>query len=313
MSGARYWAGRGVVGIGVLAMLSAVVFVGVDLLPGDAATARLGASATPERVAEVRASMGLDRPLPQRYLEWVGGLLRGDLGNSVSGRPVSRMLADRLPDSVLLVLITVALLVPLSLAIGLTLGRRSGGRTDRITSGGLLLIVALPEFLVAGALVLVFAVGLRWLPAVSLVPAGASALRTPQILVIPVLSLLTVSLAYAVRLIRAATVTAHRAPHAEFLRLNGFPERSVLRHSVLPAVLPTALQTWMLNAAMLLGGTVLVETVVSYPGVGQLLVSGVANSDLPVVQALVMVLGAITLVAMMAADALGELVSRTNS
>ncbi|CAL9648158.1 Nickel transport system permease protein NikB [Streptomyces sp. enrichment culture] len=309
----RYVAGRLVTAAVLLAALSVVVYIGVDLLPGDPAGARLGPNATPDQVAEARARLGLDEPLAQRYLEWAGGLLHGDLGTSANGTPVSGMLAGRLGNTAVLAGLTVLLLVPLSLALGVALGRRAGGRADGTGSTLLLLTTAVPEFVVAGALALVVGAQLGWLPATSLVPAGDSPLTHPDVLVLPVLSLLWVSLAYATRLIRAQTLVALRAPHVEAMRLNGIPERTVLRQAVLPAVLPSAAQIWLIGAAGLLGGTVLVEVVFSYPGIGKVLVSSVSTGDLPVVQALAMLMGALTLLATIAADVVGTAVGRTRS
>lgn len=295
-------ASRLAVAAGLCALLSMVVFVGVDALPGDPVTARLGGTATPEQIATARERLGLDQPLPRRYADWVSGLLRGDLGTSASGRPVTDMLGDRLANSVLLAALTVVLLVPLSLAAGVAAGLRPGARTDRTLSAGALLLVAVPEFLLAAVLLLVFAAALGWLPPVSLVPAGQSPLSVPAVLALPVLSLLLPSLGYATRLVRAATATAVRAPHVEFLRLNGVAAGRILRHAVLPAVLPVALQVWLVTAVGLVGGAVLVEQVYGYPGVGGLLVRAVQAGDLPVVQAVAMLLGAAMLAALLLAD-----------
>lgn len=295
----------------LMALLSVLVFVGVDLLPGDPVTSRLGATATPERIAEARARAGLDRPLVERYADWASGLLRGDLGTSASGRTVASMLSDRVANSALLAGLTLAVLVPVSLAVGTWAGLRAGRRGDRWVSGASLLLVAVPEFVTAGALVLVFAVGLAWLPAVSLVPAGTSPLAVPEVLVLPVASLLLLGLAYAVRVIRAATAAAVRAPHVEFARLNGAARRVVLREAVLPAVLPVAVQVWLVTGVGLVGGAVLVEAVFGYPGIGALLVGSVQTGDLPVVQALTMLLGGGMLVALVVADLAVRLLTPT--
>jgi peptide/nickel transport system permease protein len=299
--------------VGLLVLLSALVFVGVDLLPGDPVTSRLGATATPERIAEARARAGLDRPLAERYLDWAGGLLRGDLGTSASGRAVTDVLSDRVANSVLLAGLALALLVPFSLALGTWAGLRAGRRGDRLVTTASLLVVAVPEFVTAGVLVLVFAIGLGWLPAVSLVPAGTSPLAVPDVLVLPVASLLLLGLAYAVRVIRAATAAAAaaRAPHVEFARLNGAGRGELLRHAVLPAVLPVAVQVWLVTGVGLVGGAVLVESVFGYPGIGTLLVSAVQTGDLPIVQALTMILGAAMLLALVVADLVVRLATPT--
>lgn len=298
----RLVAGRLVGTAGLLVLLSLLVYVGVDLLPGDAATTRLGLTATPERLAEARARLGLDRPLHERYLTWAGGLLRGDLGTSVTGERVGAMLEGRLGNSVLLAALTTLLLVPLSLAVGLATGVRTGTRTDRSVSTVVLLLVAVPEFVTAGGLVLLFAVGLGVLPAVSLVPPGASPLAVPEVLVLPVTSLLLLGSAHAIRVIRATTATAVRAQHVEAARLNGASGRAIVRGHLVPAVLPVAVQVWLVTAIGLLGGAVLVESVFGYPGIGTLLVTSVRGGDLPLVQALAMTLGAAMLVALVLAD-----------
>lgn len=309
----RYVCGRLVTAVFLLAALSLVVYVGVDLLPGDPVTARLGANSTPDQLATARERLGLGEPLPRRYLEWAGGLLHGNLGMSATGTPVADMLAGRLRNTAVLVGLTVLLLMPLSLVLGITLGGRPGGRTDRTGSTLLLLTTAVPEFVVAAMLALLLGAQLGWLPATSLVPSRDSPLAHPDVLVLPVLSLLWVSLAYATRVVRAQTLVALRAPHVEAMRLNGFPEQAVLRHGVLPAVLPSAAQIWLITSAGLLGGTVLVEAVFGYPGIGQVLVSSVSTGDLPVVQALAMLMGALTLLATIAADLVGAALGRTGS
>ncbi|MFC9249791.1 ABC transporter permease [Amycolatopsis thailandensis] len=285
-------------GAGLLLLLSLLVYIGVDLLPGDAATARLGPDATPERVAGLRHRLGLDRPVTTRYAEWLMGLLRGDLGMSTTGRPVSELLSDRIGNSALLSTLTLLLLVPLSLGVGLVAATRRG----RGLSTGALLLVSVPEFAIAGALALLFAVTLRWLPSVSLIPPGESPLGHPEALVLPILSLLAVGLSYAVRAIRAATVTAFGSPQVEFLRLNGIKPGAVLRSAVIPAVLPVAVQVWLVTGVSLVGGGVLVEKVFGYPGIGESLVTSVQTGDLAVVQALVLVLGAAMLTALALAD-----------
>jgi peptide/nickel transport system permease protein len=212
------------------------------------------------------------------------------------------MLSERLGNSVLLAGLAIVVLVPVSLLLGVTAGVRRGRVGDRAISVGLLLVVSIPEFVVAGALVLVFAAGLGWLPAVSLVPAGAHPLSVPEVLVLPVVSLALLAVGYTGRIIRAATAAAVRTPHVEFLRLNGIAPRVVLRTAVLPAVLPVAVQVWLTSAVGLVGGAVLVERVFNYPGVGELLITAVRTGDLPVVQSLAMILGAAMLLALLVAD-----------
>ncbi len=288
--------------LGMLAALSVLVFVGVDLLPGDPVTSRLGISATPEQADALRERLGLDRPLPVRYADWISGLCRGDLGVSAGGRPVAEMLSDRVGNSAVLAGLAVLILAPLSLTLGLWAAWRRGRPADRTISAGSLLMVSVPEFVVAGGLVLLFAVTLRWFPAVSLLPPGASPLGHADLLVLPVASLVLVGSAYAVRVIRGAATQTLAGPAAEFLRLNGVRWPALARRLVIPAVLPVAVQVWLVTGVALVGGAVLVEKVFGYPGIGELLVSSVQSGDLPVVQAVVLVLGASMLAALLLAD-----------
>jgi peptide/nickel transport system permease protein len=299
----RHLVTRLAVALGMLAGLSFLVFAGVDLLPGDPVTNRLGDQATPERIAAVRDQLRLDDPLLVRYGRWVDGLMHGDLGTSLlSDVPVRTLLADRLGNSALLAGITVALVVPVSLGLGLWAGWRRGRWPDRTVSTGAVVLVAMPEYVIAGLLVLVFAVSLRWLPAVSVVPSGAGPLAAPQILVLPVLSLAALSAAHSARVIRAATAAALRAPYVDNARLNGVRERTILRRAVLPAVLPVAVQLWCVLAVGLVGGAILVEKVFAYPGIGELMVAAVQAGDLPVTQAMAILLGGATLVALTVTD-----------
>jgi peptide/nickel transport system permease protein len=285
-----------------LILLSIVVYLGVDLLPGDPVTSRLNPSTAPERVAELRHHLGLDQPVLARYGDWLAGLIRGDLGTSASGRPVTAMLSDQVGNSAVLAVISVLLLAPLSLLFGIWAALRRGTAVDRAVSAGALLLVSVPEFVVAGGLVLLFAVTLRVLPAVSLLPVGASPLGHPEVLVLPVLSLLLAGLAYAVRVIRASAATTLAGPQVEFLRLGGASTATVLKCAVIPALLPVAVQVWLVTVVGFVGGAVLVERVFGYPGVGELLASSVQTGDLPVVQALVLVLGATMLLVLVLAD-----------
>ncbi|MFE0801588.1 ABC transporter permease [Streptomyces sp. NPDC058812] len=299
----RFVARRLGVCTGLLALLSLVVFVGVDLLPGDPATSRLGDRASPEQIAAARDRLGLGDPLWQRYADWAGGLLRGDLGASMlSGVPVRSLIADRLGNSALLAGLTLAAVVPLSLLLGVWAGMRRGRLPDRAVSTVAVILVALPEYVVAGGLVLVLSVWLGWFPAVSVTPAAGGPPLDPRLLALPLLSLLSLSLAHAVRVIRAATAAALRAPHVETAVLNGTPRRALLRRAVLPAALPVAAQIWCVLGIGLVGGAILVERVYGYPGIGELLVSSVQSGDIPVAQALAVLLGGATLLALAVAD-----------
>ncbi|MER7165818.1 ABC transporter permease [Micromonospora sp. NPDC000207] len=295
--------------VAALAVVSVLVFAATAVLPGDAVGVLSGADTTAAQRATLRADLGLDRPAHERYLDWAGSLLRGDLGTAlVGGRPVSDLLADRLPNSVLIAVLSLLLVAPLSVVCGLVAGMHPRAAADRAISTATLCGVALPEFVVASLLVTVLATWLGVLPRVSLVPLGGTPLDTPEILVLPVLSTVAVGLAAATRLIRTAAAQVATAPFVEAARLRGVTgPRLALRH-VLPNAIGPAVQSLALVTAALVGGTVVVETIFSYPGIGYELQQAVANRDVPVVQGLTVVLAGIALVVLLLADVVARLV-----
>ena len=279
-------------GMGVLTLLivSAVIFTITNLLPGDAAQEALGQSATPETVAALRAQYGLDKPGPVRYASWLGGLATGNLGQSfTAGMPVAQLIATRLPKSLLLAAITAAVSVPIALAIGILSAMWRGGALDRGLNLATLSMVAVPEFLVATIAVLVFAVKLRWLPALSNAVDIADAGQFFRTYAMPVLTLCFVVIAQMARMTRAAVIDQLSAPYVEMAVLKGArPARVALRHALPNAIGPIA-NAVALSLSYLLGGVVIVETIFNYPGIASLMVDAVTNRDMPVVQACAMI------------------------
>jgi peptide/nickel transport system permease protein len=283
---------RAIVGVLLVLILSVLVFAGTQVLPGDAASAVLGRNARPDAVQQVRAELGLDRSIFAQYGDWISGLLSGDLGTSLaSHRPVSELIGDRIANTAVLALLTIMILVPLAVALGVVAGVRRGRMSDHVISGVTLAAIALPEF-VAGSLLVVLLAGtvLDILPPVSLVGPGESPLGHPDVLVLPVLTLLVVGLAYTVRMVRAGVAEAMGSEYVEAARLNGIPEARLIRRHVLPNALATTVTTVALTTQWLVGGAVVVETVFQYPGLGQALVQAVAVRDIPTVQAIAMII-----------------------
>jgi peptide/nickel transport system permease protein len=279
-------------GVGVLTLLvvSAIIFTITSLLPGDAAEEALGQSATPETVAALRAQYGLDKPGPVRYANWLGGLVTGNLGQSfTASMPVSDLIATRLPKSLLLAAVTAVVSVPLALAIGILAAMGRGGALDRALSLATLSMVAVPEFLVATIAVLVFAVKLRWLPALSNAVDIKDAGQFFRTYAMPVLTLCFVVIAQMARMTRAAVLDQLSASYVEMAVLKGAkPARVALRHALPNAIGPIA-NAVALSLSYLLGGVVIVETIFNYPGIASLMVDAVTNRDMPVVQACAMV------------------------
>ncbi|MCC7284297.1 MAG: ABC transporter permease [Acetobacteraceae bacterium] len=295
--------GRLAVGTVSLLFVSLAVFAITALLPGDVAEELLGQAATPEAVAGLRTSLGLDLPAPLRYLHWLAGLLTGDPGISLVNKvPVAQLIGSRLPNSLMLAAATTIVAVPLALGFGITAAMWRGSLYDRIVSMLTLSLVSVPEFLVATAAVLVFAVHLRWLSALSLVTEVTSFGQLLRAFVMPVLSLSFVITAQMVRMTRAAVIDQLRAPYVEMAVLKGAgPIRVVLQHALPNAVGPIV-NAIALSLSYLLGGVIIIEIIFNYPGIAKLFVDGVATRDMPLVQACAMIFCAAYLILVTAAD-----------
>ncbi|WP_405896495.1 ABC transporter permease [Streptomyces sp. NBC_00727] len=285
-----------------LAALSVMVFLLTDLLPGDAATVDFNEQAGLEQVARLREQMGLDRPVAERFADWAHGLLTGDLGTSlVGGTPVREVLSASVPVTAVLAAVTLVLLVPLAVGVGLLTGLREGSRTDRVVSAVTLTLTSVPDFVLALLLVGVFALRLGWLPS-TWVGADDGWWRRPELFVLPVVVLLARTVCVLSRQIRAGTVTALHAGYAvQARRLGVPPARLVLRH-VLPNAAVPGVQELARTGDQLLGGVLVVEAVFAIPGTATALVEAVQNRDVPTVQALTLTLAAVACLLNLVAD-----------
>jgi peptide/nickel transport system permease protein len=287
---------RVLLGLLTLFLVSLVVFAATQALPSDPARAILGRTATPDSLKALRKQLNLNRPVVSQYTHWLGGIFTGDLGNSLAarGEPVTKVLGKRLENSAVLVLLAAVISIPLSILLGVISARRRDGPLDHSLSLVLLALAALPEFVVGIALVLLFATRVfQVLPAVSLIPPDSSPWQNPKELVLPTVTLVLAVSPYVARIMRASMVEVLESDFVEMARLKGMPERHVLwRHAVPNAIAP-AIQVIALNLAYLAGGIVVVEFVFAYPGIGSALVDGVANRDLPIVQALAVLIAAV--------------------
>lgn len=296
---ARSAGGRVLVALGQFAAVSVIVFLLTSLLPGDAAEIILGRDATAEQIATLRVQLGLDRPLPDRFAGWLGGLVHGDLGTSlVSGRAVTAELGDRIGITALLAGIALLVLVPLALAVGAVAGRRPGSGVDRGLTGLLVGMQAVPEFALGLVLVGVFALQLGWLPATA---AGGTFLG-PAVLVLPVAVLVANQLGRLARQIRVGVVATDRAEHVVHLRRLGLPERVVLLRHVLPGAALPSIQQLARIVDSLLGGVVVVEALFAVPGIGSGFVEAVSARDLPLVQGYALLYAATTIGVNLVAD-----------
>ncbi|KQR50445.1 ABC transporter permease [Acidovorax sp. Leaf160] len=289
-----------------LLAVSVIVFSITAVLPGDAAQEQLGQEATAESLAALRAQMGLDVPAPLRYVRWLGGIVRGDLGTSATTQmPVGDLVASRLPNSLLLAAVTAIFSVPIALTLGIASAVWRGSWFDRIVSSAAVAVVSVPEFLVATLAVMVFAVQLKWLPALSYVNDIESLGQLLRAFAMPVLSLCCVIVAQMMRMTRAAVSDQLDAPYIEMVRLKGAsPLRMVMAHALPNAIGPIA-NAVALSLSYLLGGVIIIETIFNYPGIAKLMVDGVTQRDMPLVQTCSMIFCAGYLILVTLADVCG--------
>ena len=287
-----------------LVVVSVIVFAATQLLPGDAARAKLGKQATKASLAALHKQLGLDRPALTQYGHFVGGLLRGHPGNSLtSGQPIMTDLAPRLANSAFLVLVAAVISIPLSLVIGSLAAVRRDGVLDEIATFLQRVLASIPEFVIGLALIALFATSVFTIfPAVSLIAPGDSPWTNLDAIWLPALTLVLVVTPNIALIMRAAMIEVLESDYIETARLTGVPERRiVLRHAV-PNALAPAFQVIALNLAYLAGGVIVVESVFSYTGVGVALRDAVLNRDFPTAQVVTMIITAVYVLTNLVAD-----------
>ncbi|MGA8678841.1 MAG: ABC transporter permease [Acidimicrobiales bacterium] len=285
---------RGLAGIVTLFVVSIVIFVATQTLPGNAAYSVLGRSATPARLHALEQQLHLNRSAIDQYWVWLSGLLTGRLGNSLAnGLPVWGQIEPRLVDSSALVFIAGFIGTVLGILFGATAALRKDGWFDHLSSVVALAVTSLPEFVVGIGLVILFSTDVfHLLPAVSFLPAGTYFWNSPKLLILPIATLIIVIIPYIYRMMRAAMVEALESEYVEMARLKGVgARRLVIKHALPNAIAPT-IQVVGLNFLYLAGGIVIVEVVFGYPGIGQGLYFAVQNRDIPEIQLIVLILAA---------------------
>lgn len=289
----------------VLTFVSLLVFIMVDLLPGDAATAYLGRDATPEELARVRIALGLNRPAPERFLVWAGGLLRGDLGVSMArGEPINTFLWIRLRNSLVLGLTAALVGFPLAIGLGIVAGLTRDRLPDLLLSTLSLIGMSLPEFVTATLLIYLFSIHWRFFPAIALINPNAPLPKLLPNIVLPILTLIILLTASILRVMRTSIIEVMRSDYIRVARMKGLTRFwIVLRHALPNALLPT-LTIAALTIAWLIGGLFVIETVFNYPGIGTLLLAAIHDRDLPLVQSIAMVMALIYVVTNLSADLL---------
>jgi peptide/nickel transport system permease protein len=291
---ARLAVRRLAVGVLTLFLVSVVIFLATEVLPGNAAYAILGRNANPVRVRALETQLHLNRGLFDQYWVWISGLFTGNLGHSlVSNQSVWSEVEPRLINSAVLVLVTGVIGSILGVVLGAIAALRKDGWFDHVSSAVVLAVTSLPEFVVAiGLIILLSTVVWHILPAVSLLAPGQYAWNAPQLLVLPVATLVIVIVPYTMRMMRAAMVEALESDYVEMAQLKGVPERRIVLVHALPNAIAPTIQVIGLGFLYLAGGVVVVEYVFNFPGIGQGLVYAVDARDVPVVQFIVLVLAA---------------------
>ena len=273
-------------GLLTLFAVSTIVFLGVELLPGDVTEAILGQAATEETVAAFRRELNLDLPPHERYIAWLGDILQGDLGRSLANqREIAELMAVRLGNTLFLASFAALVSIPLALGLGILAALYRNTRYDRTVNAVTLTSISFPEFFVAYILILVLSVQLGWFPSISNIGQELGFWDRVYRTVLPAMTLTLVVVAHMMRMTRAAIVNLMASPYIEMAVLKGLPRARIIIRHALPNALAPIINVVVINLAYLVVGVVIVEVVFVYPGLGQLLIDAVRTRDIPVVQA----------------------------
>jgi peptide/nickel transport system permease protein len=302
-------------GLLTLLIVSVVIFVAVNMLPGDFAQAILGQGATEESVAAIRRDLGLDQPMVTRYFSWLGGVVQGDFGSSFASAnaasfsgtssgatTVAQQIAPRFGNTMFLAAVTAAFAVPLAVGLGVLAALYRNSVFDRAANIFTLTSISSPEFFLAYILILFLAVLNPIFPSLSNIYDGMAFSDRLNKSMLPALVLTLVVTAHMMRMTRAAIINLLASPYIEMARLKGMsPMRVIVKHA-LPNALAPIINVIALNLAYLITGVVVVEVVFVYPGIGQLFVDSVKTRDIPVVQACCMIFAAAYILLNLTAD-----------
>ncbi|MEZ4563250.1 MAG: ABC transporter permease [Thermomicrobiales bacterium] len=288
-----------------LFIVSIVIFSVTELLPGDVAVMILGSEATDDTLAALRTQLGLDRPAPARYVDWLAGAAHGDFGESLRMRTdVGPLVLERLKNSLALAGIALAIGVPLALGLGIIAGLRKDRPSDKVITVTTLLGISIPEFVIGSVLIMLFASIWPILPATSMIDPQGNPLENVRYLILPAVTLVFVTLAHTARMTRSSVIRVMRTDYVRTATLKGMPRGRIIMRHVLPNALLPSITVIALNIGWMIGGLIVVETVFAYPGLGQLMIFAVTNRDVPLVQAVALLVALIYALANLGADVL---------
>jgi len=285
---------RVVLGLALLLVVSVVIFLGTEALPGDVASAILGQSATPEALANLRETLGLNEPAIARYFNWLGGVLTGDLGVALTnGQPIAQAIGQRMGNTLFLAGCAAAISVPLAIVLGLIAVRYVGRWPDKLISGVTLATISLPEFVAGYFVIFLLTQVFPLFQPVAMVFPGMTFWAKLNAVALPVIVLVLVVLAHMMRMTRAAILNVMQSAYIETAELKGLSPMAVIWRHALPNAIAPILSVVVINLAYLVVGVVVVEVVFSYNALGQYLIDHVAKRDLPVVQAVGLIFAAV--------------------
>lgn len=292
-------------GLGLLTLfiISILIFGAVELLPGDIAQAVLGQGATEDNLAALRTELGLDRPAPVRYFDWLTGAVTGDFGVSlVSNESVTETIGPRFKNTLFLAVYAAIIAVPVAITLGVIVALFRNSLFDRIANIATLTSISSPEFFLGYILILYLSVNTGMFPSIAKVSPDMALLERMENTFLPALTMVLVVVAHMMRMTRAAIINLLASPYIEMARLKGTPAWKVIVKHALPNSWAPIINVVALNLAYLITGVVLVEVVFVYPGIGQLLVDSVTKRDFPIVQACCLIFAATFILLNLAAD-----------
>lgn len=289
----------------IVLVMSVLIFWATQIMPGNVAYMILGDFAPLDQVALLEEQLGLNDPIHVQYLRWASGLLEGDLGQSlIMQRPISPLLGEALANSALLAGISIVLVALLGIWLGVFTAINHNGPADHVASVVTYVVLAVPEFFWCIVAIMLFAGYLGWLPATGYAPFSEGLGAWASHLVLPVLTLVFGLIAHVSRLTRSSMLEVLQSRYVLAARAKGLPERHVIRRHALPNALLPTITVLAIDVGVLMGGIVVVETVFSYPGLGRLLIFGIQQLDIPLIQACMIVVTLVYAFANLAADLL---------
>ena len=296
---------RILLGLITLFIVSLITFVGVEVLPGDACTTYLEREAYGAALEACYKRLGLDIPAYERYVNWAVGVIQGDFGYSLSGEmKINDVLGPRVKNSLVLASASILIGIPIALLLGIITALWRDKLPDIIISTFTIFSMTIPEFISATLLILIVAIWLEWLPGIVIVPTGASISELLPNIILPVIAISMMMTAHMARMVRSSVIQVMSSDYVQMAILKGVPYWKMVFKHVLPNALLPAINVVALTIAWLLGGVVVTEVVFNYPGLGRLVIESISNRDLPVVQALAIILASIYVVINLIADLL---------